>query len=105
MLLTGCTSDGLSGLPGGASLAREGSSPLTFTAAESGTIYLRDQPADRIVYQGPVEKGQQLEVDAKIDRITLDGRPVKSSALRPDATYQVFFKAREKREYHPMMNP
>jgi hypothetical protein len=93
-LLGGCASNGLTGLPGGAALVQEGGAMLNFTATEKGMLYLRDQPADRLIYQGPVAPGQKLELDATTNRITLEGRPLATDApLRRDATYQVFFKA------------
>jgi hypothetical protein len=52
-----------------------------------------------------VNKGQRLEVDAPNDQITLDGNKLKAVDLKPEATYQIFFKAGALREYHPMMNP
>lgn len=93
-LLAGCASDGLTGLPSGSALVQEGGAMLNFTATEKGTFYLRDQPADRLIYQGPISPGQRLEIDATTNRVTLDGRPLTTStALRRDATYQVFFIA------------
>jgi len=106
LAISGCTSEGLSGLPGGAVLAQEGNANLVFVASDKGTIFLRDQPSDRIIYQGPIEKGQRLVVDVNANRTTLEGHALTTTLpLRSDATYQVFFKPSEKREYHPMMNP
>lgn len=102
--LTGCAG-GLKSIPGDAMLVQQGSEKVGLTASEDGAVYVRDPATDRIVYQGRVNKGQRLEVDAAGDQVTLDGRKIKTVNLTPDATYQLFFKAGEMREYHPMMNP
>jgi hypothetical protein len=101
----GCASGGPKGIPGGAMLVKEGNANLSYTATEKGTLYVRDQAADRVVYQGPVNAGQRLDIDLVARRITLDGREVSAGQLRPDRVYQFFLKTGEQREYHPMMNP
>jgi hypothetical protein len=104
--LAGCTSSGVSGVPREAVLIQEGRSNVHYTAGKTGTVIVRDQPADRIIYQGPIAAGQELIVDAKTNRLTLNNRPLDASApLRTDATYQIYFRPEEHHEYHPMMNP
>jgi hypothetical protein len=104
--LAGCTSSGVNGIPREAVLIQEGRSNVHYTAGKTGTVIVRDQPADRVVYQGPISAGQELIVDAKSNRLTLNNRPLDASApLRTDATYQIYFKPEEHHEYHPMMNP
>jgi hypothetical protein len=106
LFLTACSSGQPHGLPGGATLMKEGGGPLTYTATDRGTLYLRDQPADHIVFETTVTPGQRLDVDPAANRVTLDGRAVDlRHALRADGTYQVFLKTGEQREYHPAMNP
>jgi len=101
----GCASNGLKSVPGDAMLVQEGGSAFTYTATDPGTVYVRDQGADRIIYSGRMSPGDQLQVDSNAQRVTVAGRTVKTPALRPDASYQVFFLKGEHREYHPMMNP
>jgi hypothetical protein len=101
----GCSSGGPKGIPGGAMLVKEGNANLSYTATEKGTLYVRDQPADRVVYQSPVNAGQRLDTDLVAQRITLDGREVSAGKLRADRVYQIFLKPGEQREYHPTMNP
>jgi hypothetical protein len=105
ILLSSCNSSVPSGLPGGAALIREGAGPLTVYAPDNGIVYVRDLPADQIVYQGPVTKGQRIELDPGAERLTVDGQAVKTKRLRPDATFQVYVKAAGHREYHPSYNP
>jgi hypothetical protein len=106
LLLTACSTGQPRGLPAGSMLVKEGGGPFTYTAADKGTLYLRDQPADRIILETSVTPGQRLEVDTAANRVTLDGRPIDvRGSLRADATYQVFVKVGEHREYHPTMNP
>ena len=104
VMLSGCAS-GLKSIPGDAMLIQQGTGKFGLTASDDGAVYVRDQSSDRIVYQGRVNKGQRLEVDASDDQITLDGNKLKAVDLKPEATYQIFFKAGALREYHPMMNP
>ena len=47
---------------------------MNFTAKDKGSVYLRDQPADRVIYEGPIEPNQQLMVDVKANRALLGGR-------------------------------
>jgi hypothetical protein len=103
--VTGCAGGGLKSIPGDAMLIQQGSGKFAYTATDDGAVYVRDSASDRIVYQGRVNKGQRLEVDAPGDQITLDGQKIKPVDLKPGDTYQIFFKAGEMREYHPMMNP
>ena len=103
-LVASCTS-APRGLPGGAALIREGVGALSVTAPDNGTLYVRDLPADRIVYEGAVTKGQRIDLDPAAGRLTVDGQPLKTKNIRADATFQVFFKAPQKREYHPAYNP
>src|SRR4051812_47574581 len=75
-LLIGCASSGPRGLPGGAVLIGEGADKVAVTAADKGTLYVRDARADRVVYVGSIDKGQRVELDARSNRLTIDGRPV-----------------------------
>ena len=104
--LSGCKSSNVEGVPEGAKLVQESSSSLTFTAANAGAFFIRDQPANQIIYNGPIDAGQKVVIDAKNQRVTLDGHPLITTApLRPDGTYQVFFQSIAVHSYHPMMNP
>jgi hypothetical protein len=103
--LLGCSTGGPKGIPDNAMLIKQGGPSFSVTATDNGMLYLRDLPADRVVYETAVQKDQRLEVDAAANRVTLDGQPVKTQTLRPDGTYQVFLKPGSPREYHPMMNP
>jgi hypothetical protein len=81
------------GVPQRADLAVEADTgPLTFVAPADGDVYLRDVPADRIVYQSPVRAGQRLAFDPKTNQATLDYQPIPTTGLRRDATYQLYFK-------------
>jgi hypothetical protein len=80
------------GVPERAALAVESPGALTFVAPASGTAYLRDVPADRIVYRADLRPGQRLAFDPKADQSTLDYQPVQTEGLRRDATYQLYFK-------------
>jgi hypothetical protein len=103
--LIGCSSGGPKDIPGGAMLIKQGGPAFSVTTTDPGTLYLRDLPADRVVFETTVQKGQRLDVDAAANRVTLDGQAVKTQTLRPDGTYQVFLKLGGEHEYHPMMNP
>jgi hypothetical protein len=82
------------GLPPGARLTQESGATLTYTAAETGTIYLRDPAEDRILARLPASPGQRLDVDARANAVTFDGRAVTTAAaLRGDRDYQIYFVA------------
>ena len=55
-VLTSCNSTAPAGLPGGATLIREGGGSLSVTAPDNGTLYVRDLRADRIVWEGQVHR-------------------------------------------------
>jgi len=98
LLLTACASTPYSngqtptGVPTRAELAVEATGPLTFVAPSDGAVYLRDVPADQIVYRGDVRAGQRLAFDPKSNRATLDYQPLPTAVgLRRDASYQLYF--------------
>jgi hypothetical protein len=102
----GCQSAGPRGVPGGAVLAQSGGPVISFTAVNPGTVYLRDQTADRVIIEIQVNQGQRVEVDARANEVRVDDRPARAApALNPQGVYQLFYKPAERREYHPMMNP
>ncbi|MEZ0268123.1 MAG: hypothetical protein ACAI43_25645 [Phycisphaerae bacterium] len=89
LLLTGCASTGnLTQIPGGARLVAESPAPLVYTADAPGTVYVRDRTTSAVVKSARLTPGQKFEM------------PVPAGAA-----YEVFFKAAEKREYHPSYNP
>ena len=102
----GCASNRPSSLPGGSRLVAESPAPLTYTASEKGTIYLRDRAADQVLFATPLAPNQRIDVDAHTSRITVNNTALPDGpTLSPAKTYELFFKPASQREYHPAYNP
>src|SRR5947207_335690 len=69
---------GRRGGAGGAVLVQEGGPVISFTAVNPGTIYLRDQTADRVIMEIGVNQGQRVEVDARANEVRVDDRPARA---------------------------
>lgn len=97
LLIAGCVYTPLQyDLPPGAVVTQPAGRNLSYIAPADGTVFVRDQPADVVIFTHAVKFGQTVEVNVSEDRITFDGRPVvPARSLRKDGTYQIFFKADE----------
>src|SRR6266550_2266723 len=88
----GCGSAGPRGLPGGAVLAQSGGPVISFSAVNPGTVYLREQTADRVIMEIGVNQGQRVEVDARANEVRVDDRPARAApALNALGVYQLFY--------------
>src|SRR4051812_19006644 len=77
LLIAGCIYTPLQyDLPTGAVLTQPTGRILSYIAPRDGTVFVRDQPADAVIFTAPIKFGQGVEVDAPNDRITFDHRPV-----------------------------
>jgi hypothetical protein len=102
--VVGCTSD--ASLPGGAALVAESPSPISYTATEAGTAYLRERTNNRVIFSTHLDPGERIEADPAMNRVTVGGKaPAKAPEITRAGRYELFFKAAGQREYHPMYNP
>ncbi|MDB5322394.1 MAG: hypothetical protein JWN40_4025 [Phycisphaerales bacterium] len=91
VFLSGCADRPMS-VPASATLMTEGSTRASFRATDHGRVYVTDETDKKIVYQGEVDKGEMVEVNAKDDRILIGGRTVTERALADGHQYRVFFE-------------
>lgn len=67
----------------------EGDDRLAWNADENGQVYVYDYGEDKLVWNGPIQRGQRIEVLPAQDRITINDRPVYTSNLRRNARHQI----------------
>jgi ABC-type Fe3+-hydroxamate transport system substrate-binding protein len=92
IVLAGCASDDRrSEVPTNATLATSGNSKLSYTAATDGTVWVYDVHNDRIVYSGPIMRGDSVVVDPDRNTVTIGGRTVAERSLAPGTMTRVFF--------------
>jgi hypothetical protein len=102
-LLAGCSASGgtakskngtgilKAGLPPAAKMVSEGTSQLTYTPEEHGTVFLYDVTQDLKLGQYTVRRGQRFAMDGINGRATLDGNEVRSSQTKKNDSYQIYF--------------
>jgi hypothetical protein len=84
-------------IPRWSDLVREGTGKLKWTADLDGRFYVYDAGADRIDYEGPVRRGQEIVVQPDDDKVYVAERVVYNENLRRDARHQLYF-ARERND-------
>jgi len=80
------------GLPPSAKMVSEGTSQLTYTPEETGTVYLYDVTQDRKIGQFIVRRGQRLAMDGINGRATLDGNELRIGETKKNDSYQIYFQ-------------
>jgi len=89
-VLAGCA-DHPSEVPADGVKVAEGNSKLLYKAPEPGTIFIFESPDNRLVYRGAIRKGDTVELNAKDDRITVNGKTVVEQGINTGHTYKMFF--------------
>jgi hypothetical protein len=77
-------------VPSDAVILREGKHALSATANHTGTIYVYDDSAHKMVYSGPVKKGDDIKIDPTADRILVNGRTVSQQELDNAHKFKIF---------------
>src|SRR5882762_1654157 len=80
VVLMGCA-DHPSEVPADGVKVAEGNSKLLYKAPEAGTIFIYESPDNRLVYRGAIRKGDTVELNAKDDRITVNGKTVMEQGI------------------------
>jgi hypothetical protein len=87
----GCS--GRSSIPSDAREVATGSGKQSFTADDSGNVYVLDSDKSKKVFEGRVRKGDQVVVDPSQDRIVVAGDNADhNEALKSDHRYRIYFK-------------
>ena len=81
----------LSGLPPTAKMVSEGTSQLTYTPEEHGTVFLYDVTQDRNIGQFTVRRGQRFAMDGLNGRATLDGNELRIGETKKNNSYRIYF--------------
>jgi hypothetical protein len=92
-VMVGCESDRMTNIPPSATVSASGNMQLTYTAPQTGTIWVYDVNSDRIIYSGPIGANQSVVVDPSANQITLDGRVVFDKGLNGGDQNRIYFEA------------
>jgi len=90
-IVSGCA-DRPTAVPASANLMTEGSNRMSFRATQFGRVYVTDETDKKILYQGEVDKGDMVEVNAQDDRVLVGGRTVTEQPMVDNHQYRVFFE-------------
>src|SRR5256885_15591573 len=90
-IVSGCA-DRPTAVPASANLMTEGSNRMSFRPTQFGRVYVTDETDKKILYQGEVDKGDMVEVNAQDDRILVGGRTVTEQPMVDSHQYRVFFE-------------
>jgi hypothetical protein len=85
-------------VPSDAVVLREGKHELTANANHSGTVYVYDDSRHKMVYSGPVHKGDDVRIDPTGDRITINGKTVSQQELDNDHKFKIFMEENQNRD-------
>ena len=92
LMVTGCAADRHEDIPKSAPMVAKGETDIQWAAPSEGDVYVYDQTEGKMLYSGKVERGDNLVVDARKDRIMLDGRTVMDKQIRDHNDIEVFFR-------------
>jgi ribosomal protein L24 len=79
-------------LPPEASLMTTGDANLRFKPTTDGRVFIYDREADKLLYQGHVDRGEVVEVDSRNNRILIGGNTASELNLRPGHDKEIYFK-------------
>ena len=81
----------MAGLPPSAKMVSEGTSQLTYTPEEHGTVFLYDITQDRNIGRFTVRRGQRFAMDGVNGRATLDGNELRIGETKKNDSYRIYF--------------
>ena len=80
------------GVPSDAVVSGTGTATLMFTPVTDGRVYIYDRTAEKVLYEGVVRRGEQVQVDSKENRILVAGRVASDRDLKPGHDKEIYFK-------------
>ena len=80
------------GIPSDAVISGTGTATMMFTPVTDGRVYIYDRTAEKILYEGVVRRGEQVQVDSADNKILVAGRVVSDRDLKPGHDKQIFFR-------------
>lgn len=97
-LAVGCAADRHQDIPRSAMLVEKHTGDVRFTATNPGEAYVYDRSSGKLLYSGRMQRNETLAVDAKDDRITLNGRTVMDERIRDNDELRIFFREEPRAE-------
>lgn len=79
-------------VPATARLQVSSSGQKVYAAPAEGTMYVYDQPADRLIWSGQVKPGQVVGVDPARNEVTLNGTPVSNKLQVGNGRIDILFE-------------
>ena len=80
-------------IPRSADVVGEGNEKLLWRADMNGRYYVYDVTRDRIVFDAPIARGQELYLDPKRDLVSVDGNAVPGLDVKRDSFHRIYFTA------------
>ena len=96
-MVAGCA-DHPSEVPADGVKVAEGNQKLLYKPSEPGTIFVYEDPGNRLIYRGAVKRGDKIELNTSDDRITINGTTVMEKGLGSGHNYKMFFDANGSRK-------
>ena len=99
LMMTGCTVSGDDpatelGVPRGSTVVQEGSGRLEYKPTRDGHIYVHDIDDDRLVIEQSINANEEFVVDARANRITLNGKRITERDLKSNHRHRIYFRKR-----------
>jgi signal peptidase I len=69
----------------------EGNQKLLYKTPEAGTIFVYEDPGNRLIYRSAVKRGDTIELNTNDDRISINGKTVMEKGLGSGHNYKMFF--------------
>lgn len=87
----GCAPEQPDVVPTSAQMAVSGNGTIHYTAPADGTVYIYDQPSQRLVWSGLVYKGQTVDLDSKRNAIIVGGTTMANKIMVGDHKNVLYF--------------
>ena len=79
-------------VPPDASLMTSGTTTAKFKPTTDGVVYIVDRTSGNILYQGKVDRGDLVELNAREDHIKIGGNTVADRTLDDGHDFEILFK-------------
>ena len=99
LALPGCADRG-SNIPPDANKVAEGNDFLSYEAPHDGIIYVYSANSDRLVYSGPIQHGQRIELQPDHDQIVVGDRVVQDKTPNIHDQHRIYFMRQENAAVH-----
>src|SRR4029453_7814182 len=88
----GCAAERHESIPANARLMVKDSGDVSFAAPSEGTVYVYDRSSGKMLYSGEVNKNDAVNIAARQDKVTVNGRTVMDQQIRDNDEIRVFFR-------------